>query len=145
MLLVFIIAGCLISCSVEVRNLPNGKQQAGSVSISVGLLCVNSGFMYLWSNPDQYFANRDLSPAMFSCEAGTGARTAAVAVGDNGGASTEEEEVLYRLAREFGVSGVCSPPLSRAWWWLSSCQFHQHFTSSFWVNIFVPKSYKAKL
>jgi hypothetical protein len=28
---------------------------------------------------------------------------------------------------------------------VSSCQFHQHFTSSFCGDIFVPKNYKAKL
>ncbi len=25
------------------------------------------------------------------------------------------------------------------------CRFHQHFTSSFWANIFLPKNFKAKL
>ncbi len=25
------------------------------------------------------------------------------------------------------------------------CWFHQHFTSSFWANIFLPKNFKAKL
>ena len=40
------IAGCLDSCSAEVKNLATGRQQPGSVSISVGLLCVRSGLRY---------------------------------------------------------------------------------------------------
>ena len=39
----------------------HSPQQSGNVSISVGLECVRSGFMYLASNPDQALAAMDLS------------------------------------------------------------------------------------
>lgn len=62
-------AGCFISCSVEVRSREIGRQHDGSVSISVGLLWVKNGFMKRWSNPDQYFARSDFSPAIaLSCK-----------------------------------------------------------------------------
>ena len=47
-----IMAGCLASCSFEVRSLARGRQHPGMVSIRVGLEWVRRGFMKLSSTED---------------------------------------------------------------------------------------------
>ena len=41
------ISGCFSSCSRLVNSLPSGKHRVGSVSIKVGLECVNRGLKNL--------------------------------------------------------------------------------------------------
>ena len=58
-----IMAGCLASCSFEVRSLARGRQHPGMVSIRVGLEWVSSGFIRLSSILDHSRARADLPGA----------------------------------------------------------------------------------
>lgn len=49
------------NCSDVVSIRATGRQHGGSVSISVGLLCVSNGFIYFVSKPPQMRANQAFS------------------------------------------------------------------------------------
>ena len=55
----------LTNWSVDVKILANEPHQDGNVSIKVGFECVNNGFIYFVSNPDQALAATDLSAGVF--------------------------------------------------------------------------------